>query len=119
MIILYDSNCSICTQIKKILGTIDFDHAFNFIPISDHEIYEKYPQVNYWSARKTIHLIDSDGQVYSSEYAVLKILDQIRFISKASPLLKTKIGIKLTALSYKLLNNYRLKKMKNCNECRP
>ena len=119
MIILYDSNCSICTQIKGVLDTIDFDNAFTFTPISEHEIYEKYPQVNYWDARQSIHIIDENGDVFKSEHAVIKILEKIRLVSKASPILKTKIGLNITALGYKLLNEYRLKKMTDCNDCRP
>lgn len=118
MIIFYDSNCSICTQIKLILEKVDFDHKFTFSPISDHSIYDRFPGLNYWDARKTIHIIDNQGDIYSSEHAIIKILEQIKLVSKLSPILTTKIGIQLTALAYRLLNNYRLQKIKNCSECR-
>ena len=117
MIIFYDSNCQICTQIKNLLETIDVDSKFEFAAISDHSIYVKYPKLNYWKARQTIHVIDSEGNLYSSETAIIKILDQIRYLSKFKPILTTTIGIKITALAYKLLNNYRLKKIKSCSEC--
>ena len=82
MIILYDQNCSICTQIKNVLDIIDLDGAFTFTPISDHEVYEKYPQVNYWDARQSIHIIDKNGEVFKSEHAVIKILEEIRLVSR-------------------------------------
>ena len=119
MIILYDANCDICCKIKEALIKIDFDNRFNFTPISDHQIYDQYEKVNYWDARKTIHIIDDEGNVYKSEYAVIKILDQIRLLSKLNPLLTSKIGIQVTAQAYKLLNNYRLKKIQDCTDCNP
>ena len=119
MIIFYDSECEICTQIKSILKSVDLDGKLQFSPISDQAIYEKYEGLNYWDARQTIHLIDDDGQIHSSEQAVIKIIEQIRLISKISPILSTKLGLQVTALAYKALNKYRLKRIKNCSECRP
>ena len=98
MIVFYDSNCEICTQIKDILKKIDLDGKIEFTPISDHSIYEKYEGLNYWDARKTIHIIDDNGDVFKSEQAVIKILEQIRLVSKLSPILTTKIGVQITAL---------------------
>ncbi len=118
MVIFYDSNCEICTQIKTLLEKVDLDKKLEFAPISDNSIYEKYQGLNYWDARKTIHLIDDEGNIHKSEQAVIKILEQLRLVSKLGPLLTTKIGIQITALAYQALNEYRLKKIKNCSECR-
>jgi len=118
MTIFYDPNCSICNQIKILLEKIDLDRKLTFRPITDQAIYETYPGLNYWSARKTIHVADQDGEIFSSEQAIIKILEQIKLFSKLSPILSTKIGLEFTALAYQLLNNYRLKKIKNCSECR-
>ena len=119
MIIVFDSNCTICTQIKTVLEQIDFDQQFEFRPLNDDSIYQEYPGLNYWSARKTIHLIDNNGDIFNSEQAVLKIIEHLRYIKHLKPILVTKIGLQLTKISYQLLNNYRLSKIKNCTDCRP
>ena len=118
MIIFYDPNCEICTQIKTLLETIDVDKKLSFEPITNDEIYSKYEGLNYWSARKTIHILDDEGNIYSAEDAIIKIIDQMRLLSRLNPILTTKAGLKFTALAYKALNNYRLNKMKNCQDCR-
>lgn len=117
MRILFDPNCSICTQIKFILSGLDIDGQFTFTPITDHEIYQHIEGLNYWEARKTIHVIDKDNKVYKSEHAVLKILEQIRLVKKLGPILSTQLGIKLTAIAYQALNEYRLRKIEDCPDC--
>ena len=66
--------------------------SFEFRAIQDDSIYEGFPNLNFWDCRKTIHLADDKGQLFSSEDAVIKILEEIAIIQKASPLAKTYIG---------------------------
>ena len=87
--IFYDQNCSICRNIKFSLDLIDFNRSFEFRAIQDDSIYKDYPNLNYWDCRKTIHLADDKGQLFSSEDAVIKILEEIAIIQKVSPLAKT------------------------------
>ena len=116
--IFYDQNCSICRNIKFSLDLIDFNRSFNFRAIQDDSIYEEFSNLNFWDCRKTIHLADDSGEIFSSEDAVIKILEEIALIQKASPLAKTYLGKKLVKAGYTALNNYRLRSQKNCEECR-
>ena len=117
MIILFDANCEICRKIKNLLESVDSDGVFQFISIQNHDVYTKYDGINYWEARKTIHIIDENNNVYKSEQAVLKILDQIRLLKPLKPLLKTKLALSVTAIAYEALNKYRLQKIKDCDDC--
>ena len=116
--IIYDANCTICTQIKEYLSKLDLDSNYSFQKIQDSQIYLEHPQLNYWDCRKTIHVMDKDGRLYTSEMAVIKILEQLRYLKSISPTLKSPMSLKLIGLLYQLINSYRLNQQKNCDICR-
>ena len=97
---------------------IDFDRQIIFRSIQDDQIYIDFPKLNYWDCRKTIHIIDQKGQIKSSEDAIITIFDALKGISKTNKLYSSPVGKIAVKLSYKYLNEYRLKKVDECEECR-
>lgn len=115
--IFYDLNCPLCTKIKAFLKLIDIDDRFSFRPIQDDSIYLDFPQLSYWNCRQTIHIVDSSGEVFSSENAVLEIIDRVKVIKNGSVFFKTKLGKHFISLLYTVLNKYRLELQKDCPDC--
>ncbi len=97
---------------------IDLERQIIFRPIQDDQIYNDFPQLNYWDCRKTIHIIDQNNQVRSSEDAIITILDVIRGINKTNKLYSSSVGRVAVKILYKYLNEYRLQKVDECEECR-
>jgi len=115
--IFYDLNCPLCTKIKAFLKLIDIDDKFAFRPIQDESIYLDFPQLNYWDCRQTIHVVNNSGELFSSENAVLEIIDRVKIIKKGSIFFKTKLGKYFISLLYTALNKYRLELQKYCTDC--
>ena len=118
IIVFYDRNCKICRNIKFALSLIDSERELIFNPIQNDQIYIDFPQLNFWDCRRTIHIINQKNQVRAGEDAVEEILNVINIINKARPLYQSTLGKIGLRLSYKYLNEYRLKKVSDCDECR-
>lgn len=116
--VFYDQNCKICRNIKYSLSLLDTERQLIFHPIQNDQIYSDFPDLNYWDCRRTIHIIDQQGQVKSSEDAVEEILNVIKLTKKAKPVYQSQLGKLGLKLFYKYLNEYRLKKVSDCEECR-
>ena len=116
--VFYDQNCQICRNIKSALYLLDSQRQLIFHPIQNDDIYKNYPSLNYWDCRRTIHIIDQNGQVKSGEQAVEEILNILELINKAKPIYQSSFGRIGLKLFYKYLNEYRLKKVGECKECR-
>ncbi|MBT6324644.1 MAG: DUF393 domain-containing protein [Bdellovibrionales bacterium] len=115
--IFYDLNCPLCNKIKTFLKLIDIDNKFTFRPIQEESVYLDFPQLNYWDCRQTIHIVNNSGEVFSSENAVLEIIDRVKVIKSGSFFLKTNLGKHLISLLYTALNKYRLEIQKECPDC--
>lgn len=116
--VFYDRNCKICRNIKYALSLLDTERELIFNPIQNDQIYIDFPQLNYWDCRRTIHIINKNNQVKQGEDAVEEILNVINGIKKAKPIYQSSLGKIGLKLFYKYLNEYRLKKVSECDECR-
>ncbi len=115
--IFYDENCLVCTKIKKVMTMMDFDNQFEFKSLHDNSIYTKYPTLNYWDCRKTIHLIDERGVIFTSENAVVEIIRRLRLLNKSVTIFESTLGKLMLRSLYGLLNNYRHKLQSDCASC--
>ncbi len=115
--VFYDSNCSICTNIKTSIEVLDVHREIILYPIQDEKVFDLFPQLNFWDCRKTIHLVDENGTVFKEEYAVIEIFKRLPLLKNARGIYKTMAVKNLIKNSYKYLNQYRLKKVSECDEC--
>ena len=116
--IFYDANCSICTKIKVSLELLDLERALIFRPIQDQEQLNLVPNLNSWNCRKTIHAVDLEGNIYKEEEAISLIFDNLKVIKNADNLYKAPLGKSILRVLYKYLNEYRLKQISDCDDCR-
>ena len=116
--VFFDQNCRICRNIKFALSMIDSERQLIFRPIQDDQIFIDFPQLNYWDCRRTIHIINKKDQVRNGEEAVEEILNVINIVNKAKPVYQSPLGKAGLKLFYKYLNEYRLKKVSDCDDCR-
>jgi predicted DCC family thiol-disulfide oxidoreductase YuxK len=116
--VFYDQNCKICRNIKFALSVLDTDRHLIFHPIQNDQIYIDFPQLNYWDCRRTIHIIDQNNQIKNGEEAIEEILNIINILNKAKPVYQSPIGRIGVKLFYKYLNEYRLKLVSECDDCR-
>ena len=117
-IILFDSDCDVCTKIKHMIERIDTTSRIKFISIHDHEVYKKFKDINYWDCRKTIHIIDESNTIHTGEEAVIYLISFLKITKPASFIAKTWAGKVFIRQFYTLLNNYRLNNLKACQSCK-
>ncbi|MAW07838.1 MAG: hypothetical protein CME61_06090 [Halobacteriovoraceae bacterium] len=115
--IFYDSNCTICTNIKTSIELLDLNREIILYPIQDEKVFDLFPQLNFWDCRKTIHLVDENGTVFKEEYAIIEIFKRLPLLKNGNGIYKMVAVKKLIKSCYKYLNLYRLKKVSECDEC--
>lgn len=116
-IILFDSKCSICCQIKEIISILDKNSLIKFVSLYEFNFDQRNDGLNFWDARKTIHLITPRNEVLKGD-------DVIHYLLELSPIFKTLPILHQNFLSsraiksgYEMLNAIRLNRMKNCDTC--
>lgn len=72
-VIFYDGECPICQRGKKILESVDHTGRFALVPLQSPLVPEKYPELSLEAMRKTMHILTSDGQVYTGAAAYREV----------------------------------------------
>ncbi len=116
-IILFDSKCPICDKIKGLISIVDIKNDIHFCSIHEKEIYNEIPEINYRDCRKTVHLVDQNGRVYTGEGVVEYLFDRYSWSKKFSKLYKSRFGNWALKKIYQELNDYRKSRSKNCQVC--
>ena len=79
-IVLYDSECPMCTFQKKSLSWLDWFHRVRFVPINDEEAIAIAPELTREDLMEAIHCVTPEGKIHRGARA-------IRFLSLRMPLL--------------------------------
>ena len=78
--VLYDSDCPLCTFQMKSLTWLDWRNCIRFVPINSPEAAEIAPQLTREDLMEAIHCIAPDGEIHRGARA-------IRFLGLRLPLL--------------------------------
>ena len=79
-IVLYDSDCSLCTFQMKLLTWLDWCNALSLLPISDPSAAEMVPQLTREELLEAIHCVSRQGHLYRAARC-------LRFVGMRLPLL--------------------------------
>lgn len=79
-LILYDSECSMCTFQKKVLSWLDWFEIIEFVPISSEKVREVAPPLTEEELNEAIHCVTPGGGIHRGARA-------IRFVGMRLPLL--------------------------------
>jgi predicted DCC family thiol-disulfide oxidoreductase YuxK len=79
-VILYDSECPLCTFQMKLLSWLDWFHALALVPLSDARAQEIAPQLTREDLQEAIHCVTPAGRIYRGARA-------IRFVGMRLPAL--------------------------------
>ncbi len=77
--IFYDGNCSFCKKIMALIKRLDSTHKLKMIDLWQTQDYPEYSTLDAIELSKEIHLISSDGKLYSGYFA-------FKYISKILPI---------------------------------
>ena len=116
MILIYDSECTLCTRFKKSLEILDFKKKMRFVAVNDLSIYLEYPELNKDECEEVVHFID-DGRIYKGSDAITKLLEHYPGVSKFSWLLNSDSGKKTMNAFYQRLNFMRTSGKAGCSKC--
>lgn len=79
-IVLYDSECSLCTFQMRMLTWLDWFHVVRLLPIADPEVARVAPTLTREALLEAIHCLATDGTIYRGARC-------IRFVGLRMPLL--------------------------------
>ncbi len=79
-IVLYDSECSLCTFQMRMLTWLDWFHVVRLLPIADPEAARVAPTLTREALLEAIHCLATDGTIYRGARC-------IRFVGLRMPLL--------------------------------
>ncbi|MDP7319292.1 MAG: DCC1-like thiol-disulfide oxidoreductase family protein [Bacteriovoracaceae bacterium] len=117
VVLLYDSECSLCTRFKKALEHLDSESLIEYKSIYDQEVYLNYPQLNTEECQQEVHMIIEDGKVIRGGDVIEYLVKIFPGVSKFSWLIESESGKKAINVFYKKLNDMRLMKKRNCFTC--
>jgi thiol-disulfide isomerase/thioredoxin len=92
--VLYDGECDVCKAASEKLKTLDKKDQLALIPLQAPQVRNKYPNLKLVDLRKSIHVVDNNGNVYKGAYAFKQMGKVIQAQSPMGFLFKTfsKVG---------------------------
>jgi len=116
-ILLYDSECSLCTRFKQSLERLSTFDDLTMVSIHDEQIYNEYPQLNKEECDEAIHLIDSELNILKGTHAIEFLLKKNPAVAKFAWLIESEQGQKTLNYFYSMANKYRETLKKKCLTC--
>ncbi len=116
-VLLYDSECALCTRFKKALEYLDTDGILEYKSIYDQSVYMNYPELNEDECKEVVHLIDPSGKIHTGGDVVIYLTKIFPGVSKFSWLLESDSAKKASSAFYKKINEMRIMKKSNCYTC--
>ena len=116
-VIIYDSECGLCTRFKKAVELIDFKNNIRFLSLHDSEVYLKYPELTPDECHEEVHLIKDSGAILKGSEAIDFLTTILPGVSKFAWLMDNESAKKASKIFYKKLNEMRIMKKRNCYTC--
>jgi predicted DCC family thiol-disulfide oxidoreductase YuxK len=72
---IFDGNCVICQQTRRIVTVLDWLHRVEFLDVQQWDkVYARYPQVDYNEAMGAMHVMTKDGQMLAGFVGVRRLM---------------------------------------------
>lgn len=117
-LLLFDSECAMCTRFKMALERLPGSDQINMVSIHEKEIYEKFTFLDPKDCHDTVHLIDESEKLHKGPEVVEYLVTIIPGIKKISWLVQTDTGKKALEFFYDTVNKYRKSKLNRCPSCK-
>lgn len=76
--VVFDGNCVICQQTRRIVRTLDWLHCVEFLDIRNwDEVSQRYPNLNFEQAMGQVHAMSGNGQMYGGFFGMRRILREL------------------------------------------
>lgn len=117
-IVLYDSECSLCTRFRQGIEMIDKNINFHFLSIHSPKAKELSLHFKLDSIHEKMHLIDENFNIHIGSDAITFMTSKLPAVSKFTWLLQTDIGKKTSDFFYDKVNQIRHSMIeKDCHHC--
>jgi predicted DCC family thiol-disulfide oxidoreductase YuxK len=114
--ILYDADCPLCLRFKQGLSHL-LPSEFEFRSIQDETTLKDFPQFTQEQLLQTVHMISSQGEVYTGAQLIEVIAQHTPIVSKFAWLLETGMGHKATEFFYDKMNQMKQQLTEKCGSC--
>src|SRR5215467_10186945 len=75
---IYDGQCVICNESKRIITTLDWLHRVEFLDLHHwNEVEARYPQLQYEQAMGQIHVVTPDGRLVGGFEGVRRLMGDL------------------------------------------
>lgn len=116
-VLLYDSECQLCSRFQKALSMLDRAKSINYTPIYDESIYIDFPHLSKDKCAEAIHFIDENKNVYVGGEAITELIKHFPQVKKFAWLVESESGKSAMNTFYNKLNDIREMKKNNCFTC--
>ncbi len=118
-VIIFDSECPLCTRFKQGLELMDFNKSIRFLSVQDEKTFEEFPELNKEHCLSEVHLVTSTREILKGHEVVEYLVKTLPGVSKLSWLLDTESGKKASQFFYQKVEELReiIKEKEGCNEC--
>lgn len=118
-VLIFDSNCPLCTRFKQGLELMDSSKRIRFVPLQDKDIFNEFLEITYEECSSQVHLITEDRKILKGPEVVEYLIKSLPCVSKLSWLLDSESGKKATQFFYQKVEGLKeiLKEKEDCNEC--
>ncbi|NDJ60918.1 MAG: DUF393 domain-containing protein [Chloroflexi bacterium] len=75
---IYDGNCVICNQTKRVVTTLDWRDRVEFLDLHRwQEVHERFPQVDYDEAMGQIHVVTPRNEMFIGYFGTRRMLREL------------------------------------------
>jgi len=75
---IFDGNCVICQQTKRVVGLLDWMNRVEFLDLHNaEEVEARYPWLDHEQAMGEIHVVDSESEIYAGYFGVKRMLRDV------------------------------------------
>ena len=116
-ILLYDSECTLCTRFKQGLERLPGTSNIHMESIYNENVYEEYPELSKENCKNEVHLIDESGIIQVGPEVVSNLVSRFPGVEKLSWLLDSEMGKQASTAFYKAVNRCKAAIKKRCHSC--
>jgi len=117
-ILLYDSECPLCTRFKQGLERLPGTSSITMESIHNDDVYLAFPELNKERCKNEVHLINENREVKCGPDVVFNLISRFPGVEKLSWLLDSEMGKQATAAFYHAVNKCKETIKKHCHTCK-
>jgi predicted DCC family thiol-disulfide oxidoreductase YuxK len=108
-VLLYDSECPLCTRFKQGLERLDVYHKIHYRSIQDAQVFIDYPELNPTECASVVHLITENREILKGSQTITYLLKQFPGVQHFAWLLESEKGQKIVDFFYQKVDEIRHK----------